>query len=296
MNIIQANPVGIIKKDIYIIKNDINDKVYIGQSLNADERFKTHCKRNYDNSLIDAAIQKYGKQHFWYEVLETQIENFNEREKFWIQKYQSLAPRGYNIQIGGNTPPIYCGDQHPNTKISDEEVIHLKRDLRNTTLPIIKLAEKYGISKRQVMRINQGLSRAQLNEVYPIRANPNINGKLTEEQVDEIIELLKYSYRFNGDIARQYGVEVHAISDINQGISHKRNSLEYPIRKWKSSGTILFTYEQVTDIIKEITTTSHSLNSIARKYDVDQRVIKGICSGSSKKYKRDNLQYPLRPF
>lgn len=296
MDAIQANPVGIIKKDIYIIKNDINNKVYIGQSLDAEERFKAHCKKNYDNSLIDAAIQKYGKQHFWYEILETQTENFNEREKFWIQKYQSLTPRGYNIQIGGNTPPIYYGDQHPNTKISDEEVIHLKRDLRNTTLPIIKLAEKYGISKRQVMRINQGLSRAQLNEVYPIRANPNINGKLTEEQVDEIIELLKYSYRFNGDIARQYGVEVHAISDINQGVSHKRNSLEYPIRKWKSSGTILFTYEQVTDIIKEIATTSHSLNSIARKYNVDQRVIKGICSGSSKKYKRDNLQYPLRPF
>lgn len=29
-----------MKKDIYIIKNDINNKVYIGQAKNAKERFK----------------------------------------------------------------------------------------------------------------------------------------------------------------------------------------------------------------------------------------------------------------
>ena len=44
MNNIYVNPVGIIKKDIYIIKNDLNDKVYIGQSINSEERFKSHCK------------------------------------------------------------------------------------------------------------------------------------------------------------------------------------------------------------------------------------------------------------
>lgn len=46
----------VIKKDIYIIKNDINDKVYIGQSVNSQERFRSHCKPNKDHSLIDYAI------------------------------------------------------------------------------------------------------------------------------------------------------------------------------------------------------------------------------------------------
>ena len=77
MENIYVNPVGNIKKDIYIIKNDINDKVYIGQSINSEERFKSHCKGAYDNSIIDRAIAKYGKQHFWYEILENQVENYN---------------------------------------------------------------------------------------------------------------------------------------------------------------------------------------------------------------------------
>lgn len=291
-----ANPVGIIKKDIYIIKNDINDKVYIGQSLDAEQRFKSHCRGNYDNSIIDAAIQKYGKSHFYYEIIESQITNYNERERYWIFYYNSIMPNGYNILEGGDAPPVYSGDSHPNTKISDTQVKELKKELKETITPLSSLAEKYGISKRQVLRINQGLSREELNEIYPIRQCPNINGKLTEEQVDEIIELLRFTYRFNGNIARQYGVDVHTISKINQGILHKRDNLTYPIRNWKSSGVILFTYDQVTDIINEIQTTNHSLNSIAKKYGVDQRAIKGICSGNSKKYRRDNLQYPLRPF
>lgn len=296
MNNSYASPVGIIRKDIYIIKNDINTKVYIGQALDSKKRFQSHCKKNNDNSLIDKAIQKYGKEHFWFEILESQIENYNEREKYWIKYYNSLKPFGYNILTGGDEPPRYIGDEHPNVKISDENVKLLKIDLAQTTISLSQLAEKYNISKRQVMRINQGISRASLNEKYPIRKNPNINEKLSEEDVDNIIDLLKFTYRFNGDIAREYGVEVHTISQINNGTSHHRNDVSYPIRNWKSSGVILFTYEQVTEIINALSNTKESINSIAKRYNVDRRAIEGINRGTSKKYYREGLSYPLRKF
>lgn len=296
MENIYANPVGVVKKDIYIIKNDINSKVYIGQALDSKKRFDSHCRSNKDNSLIDKAIQKYGKEHFWFEVIETQIEDYNEKEKYWIRYYNSKTPFGYNILEGGNEPPIYRGDQHSSTKISDAKVLELKRDLRETTLSLNQLGEKYGISKKQVLRINQGISRAVLNESYPIRKNPNINGKLTEEDVDEIIELLKYTYRFNGDIAKQYGVEVHVISKINKGLSHKRDNENYPIRIWKSCGVILFTYEQVTEIIEALTQTKESISSISKRYNVNRSSIEQINRGTSKKYVREGLSYPLRKF
>lgn len=296
MNNSYASPVGIIRKDIYIIKNDINTKVYIGQSLDAKERFKSHCKGNYDNSLIDKAIQKYGKEHFWFEVLESQIENYNEREKYWIKYYNSLKPFGYNILTGGEEPPIYYGNEHPNVKITDEDVLKLKIDLAKTDISLSQLAEKYNISKRQILRINQGISRAILGEKYPIRKNPNINGKLTEQDINDIIDLLKYTYRFNGDIAREYGVEVHTISRINNGTIHHQDNIQYPIRNWKSSGVILFTYEQVTEIIDALLNTKESIQSLAKKYNVDRRAIEGINRGTSKKYFREGLSYPLRKF
>lgn len=296
MNNIQANPVGKISKEIYIIKNDINNKVYVGQSINAEDRFRSHCKGNYDNSLIDAAIKKYGKNHFWFEILEEKTKNYNEKEKYWIQQYNSISPNGYNLLPGGEEPPTYWGDQHPNVKISEENVKKLKEDLKNTTLPLSVLAKKYGISKKQVLRINSGISRTAIGETYPIRKNPNMNGKLTEKNVDEIIELLKYTYRFKGDIGRQFGVGPTQIDKINTGEEHFRSEEKYPIRNWKSSGVVLFTYEQVTDIIKALKETKESISSIAKRYNVKSRAISQINQGAAKKYRRDNLQYPIRPY
>lgn len=287
-----ASPVGIVKKDIYIIKNDINTKVYIGQSIHSEKRFNEHCKKG--KSLISRAINKYGKEHFWFEILESQIENYNEREKYWIKYYNSRSPFGYNLAEGGEEPPTFYGDDHPSTKISEDDVIKLKKDLAETQISLNALAEKYNICKRQVLRINQGISRAVLGESYPIRKKPNINGKLTEEDVDNIIDLLKHTYRFNGDIAREYGVEVHIINKINKGISHHRENIQYPIRIWKSSGVILFTYEQVTEIINALINTKESIQSIADRYHVNRQAINHINQGTSKKYFREGLSYPLR--
>lgn len=294
MNNIYANPVGIVKKEIYIIKNDINDKVYIGQSVNSNNRFKSHCKKNKYNSLIGRAIQKYGKEHFWIEILEEKTESYNDREKYWISKFKSVNPNGYNITLGGEDPPRYKGETHPSAQLSDKEVELIKQDLRYTTLSLNTIANKFKTSKKQVLRINQGISRSQINETYPIRKIPNKQTKLSDEEIEMIIDTLKYTYRLNGTIAREYGVEVHLISDINQGLSYKKTDENYPIRKWKSCGKAKFTYEEVTFIIALLKNTNTSIRKIAKMYNVEHNLISAICYGTAKKYRRDYENYPLR--
>ena len=49
---------------IYKISNDINDNIYIGQTVFSIEyRFKQHLKAK-DNYPIHAAIKQYGVEHF----------------------------------------------------------------------------------------------------------------------------------------------------------------------------------------------------------------------------------------
>lgn len=48
-----------MKKDIYLIKNKINNKIYIGQAKNSKQRFMNHCKPSAayrDGELIAKAI------------------------------------------------------------------------------------------------------------------------------------------------------------------------------------------------------------------------------------------------
>ena len=117
-----ANPVG-ITKDIYKITNLINGKIYIGQAKNTAERFKSHCKPSTKDGLVDYAIHKYGAENFTVEILESQIENYNEREKFWIKELNSLTPNGYNISEGGDKPPVFYGINHPTASIKSEEIL-----------------------------------------------------------------------------------------------------------------------------------------------------------------------------
>ena len=50
-----------MKKDIYIIKNKINNKVYIGQADFAWKRYGTHLRdaKSKPKTVIDKAIKKY---------------------------------------------------------------------------------------------------------------------------------------------------------------------------------------------------------------------------------------------
>lgn len=90
---------------IYCIKNDINNKIYIGKTIySIEHRFKEHLRdaRNKKcTSKIHRAILKYGSNHFYPELLE-ECDNslLSDKEKYYIQKYNTVYD-GYNITFGG---------------------------------------------------------------------------------------------------------------------------------------------------------------------------------------------------
>lgn len=96
---------------IYKITNDINDKIYIGQTTeslrNRIYNYKKEVKWKPDSRPIIRAMNKYGFEHFTFEILrdniKTQMElDYWERE--YIQQYKSLTSQnGYNIELGGNS-------------------------------------------------------------------------------------------------------------------------------------------------------------------------------------------------
>ena len=161
-------------------------------------------------------------------------------------------------------------------------------------MSLSEIADKHNVSKRTILRINQGLHYEELGEQYPIREQPNLNGTLSDEQISEIIEILKYTYRQYEDIASQYGVSISAIKQINSGECHPLDCVKYPVRSYKNSGKPACTYQQVTEISDLLMNTSISCNQIAKAYNVDLQTVYIINNGNAKRYRRDELVYPLR--
>lgn len=86
---------------VYMHKNKINGKVYIGQTNNIKTRWKPkeyqHCVKFY------AAIEKYGWENFEHIVLASNLtlSEANELEYQLIKQYNATID-GYNIYLGGN--------------------------------------------------------------------------------------------------------------------------------------------------------------------------------------------------
>lgn len=103
---------------IYKITNKINNKIYIGQSINIEKRIHEHfwkaaCEKDISfNSILHTAIRKYGKENFIVEVLEEcSVEQLDNREKYYINYYDCITPKGYNILSGGQknrSTVIFC--------------------------------------------------------------------------------------------------------------------------------------------------------------------------------------------
>lgn len=93
---------------VYIIKNLVNGKVYIGQSKNVRERIYKHKSRLrhgvHKNSHLQNAFRKYGEKAFWFGPLcECLEDELDQRERVWIEWYRATNRKhGYNLESGGH--------------------------------------------------------------------------------------------------------------------------------------------------------------------------------------------------
>lgn len=97
---------------IYKILNIINNKVYIGQTVQPQKRWHQHkcdSRKKFFSSAISAAMKKYGIENFEFKVIACCIDqdSTNLAEAKIIEEHDCLIQngKGYNIALGGNNAP-----------------------------------------------------------------------------------------------------------------------------------------------------------------------------------------------
>ena len=131
---------------IYLITNTINNKKYIGQSVNISRRWSEHKNSKYNqHSPITRAIEKYKLEHFEFRIfiIIDNINMMNFYEEQCIEIYDTLVAnnRGYNIKKGGDNH-----EQHESTKKKIGQAN--KGRFKN-----ICWDEKYGKEKSDILKL-----------------------------------------------------------------------------------------------------------------------------------------------
>lgn len=131
-----------MKGFIYIIRNTINNKVYIGQTrVSIELRWKEHLRHaKTGDQVINRAMNKYGVDKFYIETLEIcDLDVIDQREIYYIELYDATNKSlGYNVSIGGNTPRFKRKELDIPTLVFlyEEELFSSSR-----------IAEKFGVSR-----------------------------------------------------------------------------------------------------------------------------------------------------
>jgi len=98
---------------VYRLTNTVNNKVYIGQTVEFKKRMYNHkCESYSPDTPISQAIQKYGWENFTKEILIDDVpeEDLKNLEDSYIEVEETLVPNGYNVLNGSGK--IYFHKPH----------------------------------------------------------------------------------------------------------------------------------------------------------------------------------------
>lgn len=212
---------------IYLITNDVNSKVYVGQTIQTlNKRFNGHCcyskSDRSSNMYIKRAIHKYGRDKFHITLIEEcPIDLLNEREKYWISFYNSYN-EGYNLTKGGQeSTNFHRLEDTIDIKKFEQYILEFK--------PLAtEVAKHFGISKCSVYNLIKRIGNPNLvlNSYNPRK------GKTIEDiDKNELIKLYNNGWSML-DLVKKYKIKKSKISKYlkEQGITIRRGIKGYKHR------------------------------------------------------------------
>lgn len=112
-----------INGQIYLIRNTVNGKGYVGQTIKGEGRVKNHFRwalNGHGKSPLARAIRLHGEAAFTREFIDSAMTHreLDERETYWIKKLGTKVPHGYNLTDGGGGSSGWVPTKKTRAKIS----------------------------------------------------------------------------------------------------------------------------------------------------------------------------------
>lgn len=237
---------------IYIIKNKVNDKVYIGQTtMTVRERFMCHMKpstaKKKGNYKIYNAVNKYGSDKFYVETLEDNIvlSDVNKRETFYIDMFNSYY-EGYNSTKGGDGRVI--------TVVDDENIVLI---MAKSGINSLDIAKSLNVHKGTILRTLGRLGFKYYNNI-------------TKESIDKLLS----EGHNNSQIAKMLNVSKATITRFLTNNNMGRYNTRMSDRKdFDLQGLISDYYSQmpIPELCSKYNTTRTSLQRIRNENNIHTR-------------------------
>ncbi len=253
---------------IYKITNKINGKVYIGQSIHIEKRWKEHIFDNRKNSLIHLAIIKYGKENFSFEVIEEcNQKELNQKEQYWIKKYNSFE-NGYNLTRGGSQGFYYDIESIYENYLQTQNINQTAKNVGCHCSTVRNIIRMYGINHSE-MQQEKPVEKIDCQTLQTIQIYDSIQSAASDMKVsrDAISSAATghkksscgYYWRFVGDSEKNFEIK--------------------PVKKWKRKINQL---DLKNNFIQQFDSAADAARSLGKDGKNGGSQIISVCKGKKK--------------
>lgn len=217
------------KMVVYCIRNNIDGKRYIGQTVKyLKVRWGEHNQKNQTGCrALHRALMKYGKDNFTVSVLSrcANMEEMNHREQYYIKLFNTLAPNGYNLTTGGK-----------NRKVSEETKKRISLAKKNQPvsdsmrLAREKLKGRIPHNKGKKMSEEQRaklIGRVHSAETREKIAKAHVGKKVSLERKKALTDMLNESRKVRKVVDTSTGEIFDSIEDAERKKDYKSGYLDY---------------------------------------------------------------------
>ncbi len=197
-------------------------KIYIGQSVNVEQRIKSYANINVSKKQIKLhnSIKKYGiNNHIIEIIIECEISELNSLERYYQDLYSVCSKQGLNCQL--------TKTDDKSGKVSEETLIKLskiRKGMQNSLGRVLSEETKKKISEKAKERglhksFMEASKKANTGRKHDTEHRFKISEKqkkISKSQLLEIQKLLKEGV-FQKELAVLFKVSQKTISTINLG-------------------------------------------------------------------------------
>lgn len=278
-----------IQKDIYNYKpkegyglvysyTSPSGKQYIGQtigSLNSRAKNTINGSGYKKCTLFWKAINKYGWQKFAVNILEeVPYSELNNREQYYIEKYNTLAPNGYNLTYGGDGGkkiPVYVYSAQNGKFLAAYSSLTEASEMTGVGIETISAIMSTTVAKRRTQSHNLTFRREYVDSVSI--------SELDRKSCREV-----YVYNLDGEYIRQYHSITKAAKELNcaassiykclNGFSGRVGSYRFlpvyapklePLSLDKKGFTILQVDPNTNEVIQEFSSAAAAARAVGLK-------------------------------
>ena len=233
---------------IYMWRNKVNGKLYVGQAINFVRRTREHKYGTYNenskhgyNTPFHNAIRKYGIENFEICILEYNLNGYdemNEKEIFYIEYYDTLANKrkGYNVASGGGNANTLAGkteeemeeyrrkqseakkgENHPNygKQLSEETKQKISEANKGKNNPYLKGKQLSEEHKQKLSEAKKGkkLSKEHKQKISETMSKTKLGRKVILLNTEEVFDCIKQA-------SEKYKIQISGISMCCRG-KHK---------------------------------------------------------------------------